>query len=553
MSFRGQVPPEGTSPKLVGSINDNPPQYEHYDSHVERWLATCSSSSGSQLDPTAVAQSDLPPEDLSRNLSHMPTSQKPWQNKMSTVQARPEQSIARHRFGALEAFPILREQQTFESQWGEPHWKITAADPLSFGAFHASKDTRMFGLSDESTMTSDTYFSWSDSIDSFMAINPRDTLATSTMSPDLEAFQGEELVANRESASSSPEGDSRWEADIDTRQSITPATSFSLSSDSSWLESSAFNNTWLGSNQASRAHFHCQYSRSQYESLKPDTGNASHTPSEFEVIKPCLGWSRSEKSLFNPDIPKSVPLDYQLTMDLADLGLTPTTLARHLGQDTPPANDASIMPKPTAYDYIKRVRNRASVLGQNDCQTLRPSDIWAQPADLHASEIPSLNNKHAIRSFDQLGMVQIPAKAMVSAFPQEPSQDTGPKAGNHSIMSTSDSYSQSQRKESRSSYRRSSSGSRRRACDEFLVRSKLAGMSYREIRLQGHFTEAESTLRGRFRTLTKRKEQRVRKPQWHENDVRAFSLIQPPIHPTFSTCIKLTALPAPDQAPRASR
>ena len=55
--------------------------------------------------------------------------------------------------------------------------------------------------------------------------------------------------------------------------------------------------------------------------------------------------------------------------------------------------------------------------------------------------------------------------------------------------------------------------------DLFLVKSKLAGMSYREIRDRGNFTEAESTLRGRFRTLTKDKESRVRKPEWEERDV----------------------------------
>ena len=59
----------------------------------------------------------------------------------------------------------------------------------------------------------------------------------------------------------------------------------------------------------------------------------------------------------------------------------------------------------------------------------------------------------------------------------------------------------------------------RDAKDDFLVRSKLAGMSYKDIRRQGKFTEAESTLRGRFRTLTKHKAARVRKPEWNDNDV----------------------------------
>ncbi|KAL5612695.1 hypothetical protein BROUX41_004216 [Berkeleyomyces rouxiae] len=60
----------------------------------------------------------------------------------------------------------------------------------------------------------------------------------------------------------------------------------------------------------------------------------------------------------------------------------------------------------------------------------------------------------------------------------------------------------------------------RREQDQYLVHAKLSGMTYREIRLRGNFSEAESTLRGRFRTLTKRKEARVRKPTWHANDIR---------------------------------
>jgi hypothetical protein len=59
----------------------------------------------------------------------------------------------------------------------------------------------------------------------------------------------------------------------------------------------------------------------------------------------------------------------------------------------------------------------------------------------------------------------------------------------------------------------------RDAKDDFLIRSKLAGMSYKDIRRKGKFAEAESTLRGRFRTLTKHKTARVRKPEWNDNDV----------------------------------
>ncbi|KAI0528015.1 hypothetical protein F5B22DRAFT_640991 [Xylaria bambusicola] len=65
-----------------------------------------------------------------------------------------------------------------------------------------------------------------------------------------------------------------------------------------------------------------------------------------------------------------------------------------------------------------------------------------------------------------------------------------------------------------------STDAERDAKNRFLVDSKLAGMTYREIRVQGGFTEAESTLRGRFRTLTKNKEQRVRKPEWQDKDIK---------------------------------
>ncbi|GES58843.1 hypothetical protein ATEIFO6365_0003012600 [Aspergillus terreus] len=54
----------------------------------------------------------------------------------------------------------------------------------------------------------------------------------------------------------------------------------------------------------------------------------------------------------------------------------------------------------------------------------------------------------------------------------------------------------------------------------FLIECKRRGLSYKDIKRIGGFKEAESTLRGRFRTLTKSKEQRVRKPQWHENDIK---------------------------------
>lgn len=57
------------------------------------------------------------------------------------------------------------------------------------------------------------------------------------------------------------------------------------------------------------------------------------------------------------------------------------------------------------------------------------------------------------------------------------------------------------------------------ARNALLIEWKRAGLSYKDIKRMGGFKEAESTLRGRFRTLTKAKEQRVRKPKWLKRDV----------------------------------
>ncbi|KAK3899528.1 hypothetical protein C8A05DRAFT_36856 [Staphylotrichum tortipilum] len=72
----------------------------------------------------------------------------------------------------------------------------------------------------------------------------------------------------------------------------------------------------------------------------------------------------------------------------------------------------------------------------------------------------------------------------------------------------------------------------RSAKDEFLIRHKQMGMTYKEIRRAGGFTEAESTLRGRYRTLTKSREARVRRPEWSEKDVHLLSLAVHELSPT---------------------
>lgn len=56
--------------------------------------------------------------------------------------------------------------------------------------------------------------------------------------------------------------------------------------------------------------------------------------------------------------------------------------------------------------------------------------------------------------------------------------------------------------------------------DELLLREWRKGTPYRRIKAIGNFKVAESTLRGRIRTLTKDKSERVRRPEWTTEDVR---------------------------------
>jgi hypothetical protein len=59
---------------------------------------------------------------------------------------------------------------------------------------------------------------------------------------------------------------------------------------------------------------------------------------------------------------------------------------------------------------------------------------------------------------------------------------------------------------------------RSKSKDQMLVDLKQRGYSYKDIKVMGQFEEAESTLRGRYRTLTKPKEARVRKPEWGDRE-----------------------------------
>ena len=60
----------------------------------------------------------------------------------------------------------------------------------------------------------------------------------------------------------------------------------------------------------------------------------------------------------------------------------------------------------------------------------------------------------------------------------------------------------------------------RKQRDQYLLDMREKGFTYKEIKETGDFDEAESTLRGRVRVLTKAQSERVRKPQWTDRDLR---------------------------------
>lgn len=64
-----------------------------------------------------------------------------------------------------------------------------------------------------------------------------------------------------------------------------------------------------------------------------------------------------------------------------------------------------------------------------------------------------------------------------------------------------------------------------------LLALRAKGVSYKAIRERLGLSEAESTLRGRLRTLTKPKSERLRQPRWMDDDVLSPLLSLPPSPP----------------------
>ncbi|KAI6839493.1 hypothetical protein KC340_g1148 [Hortaea werneckii] len=162
--------------------------------------------------------------------------------------------------------------------------------------------------------------------------------------------------------------------------------------------------------------------------------------------------------------------------------------------------------------------------------------FWPQPQFPHSTAAMQTNSPiTAVSPVAVMPAPVIPTHHQYVA--QEPSQfarflrqenelfDSGASTRNAVVEELPDAPSQedeifSDKEDTSSSHTNSSmdSAARHKWEDELLFREWQKGTPYRRIKAMGKFKVAESTLRGRIRTMTKDKSERVRRPEWTAED-----------------------------------
>jgi hypothetical protein len=120
-------------------------------------------------------------------------------------------------------------------------------------------------------------------------------------------------------------------------------------------------------------------------------------------------------------------------------------------------------------------------------------------------------------SFGELPLNQGPFRGIDGLPPIIPAVPQG--SGEHDGSGVNRATTKTKRR--RSSEREEEAISREEK-DQYLLSRREEGYTYKEIKVMGSFSEAESTLRGRVRVLTKDRCDRVRKPVWTDRDVCAY-------------------------------
>lgn len=163
----------------------------------------------------------------------------------------------------------------------------------------------------------------------------------------------------------------------------------------------------------------------------------------------------------------------------------------------------------------------SSAYGQRDFSSpvAGYSQAWEQTGDFFPQQTAMMGYNFWDRRYIQM-----------TSSPVHVSQQVGYDFGTmqtmpnmHQQVDQSGSFSKDDRSDSGSNKNQSRpqvpANQQREKEDRILMEGKRMGLTYKEIKKRMETRVAESTLRGRFRALTKRREERVRKPVWTPKDV----------------------------------
>ena len=147
----------------------------------------------------------------------------------------------------------------------------------------------------------------------------------------------------------------------------------------------------------------------------------------------------------------------------------------------------------------------------------------AAVAELEELEDPYLNNRYCVQPSAMKREVCAPSRRVI---PKEEvgfrDSDLGAASGDADAEQASDEDEEMEQSTQVSSSEpdEDDQPDEDQSRDRLLLDLRDRGVPYKDIKRLGRFTEAESTLRGRVRMLTKQKHERVRRPQWTTQDVR---------------------------------
>ena len=487
--------------------------------HVEEWLSSnvpcstfdsCFISAPEAASPSLVIPPCLPPS----------TSLQLWQDDVSDLPTSP--SISREeQCSDMLAFPECNENLGRSPTWPNNTRIISETRAPAHGLpqehVRSARSRLPFSWPVRSVFPQTGHMPMSSTKD----VDLEDVLSTYPRSSRIARLQSEALMKTTEPTTPMPDigYEPFAERDMGTHSSFTPASTFSqCSSTQKWPMPNIED---VDDTTSGHDYYRCDFSKPTGE----DTANSHRDSCRPVTVSTAISCFHNANSKSNASIHISEPQARQTrAVDSTIPYPIQTEKAESIDSARQPLCDSRSMSPSALCSYFDIGMN---AFNESNYHTLAPSNISKQATDISLSEVPSANASRDIKIFDKLHATP-DAMTKTTSMTFKEDQAKSLSLGADIINADSprgNSLQTLYKDQDHPSIQRPSSASRRRKSDQFLVDSKLAGMSYRDIRAMGHFKEAESTLRGRFRTLTKCKEHRVRKPQWQEKDV---SLSHPP-------------------------